>query len=494
MKHTSKILSLILSAAFLISLASCASGSSADTTASAAADETTTAAVTTEPRIEPNIPEGTDFEGYEFKVLTKGTTNIHWKSKDIAAEEQNGDPINDAVFERNMKVGEKYNFTVSDIPMKNYGDWTGTISSVVLSGEHTYDMFAFDVGASIVNGYLYNLYDVPTLDLTQPYYDRTIIENLTIGDKLFSATGDMLIMDNDATLCVQFNKKLEADFGVAKALGEASLYDVVNKGAWTLDALHSSAKLVASDLNGNGEVDYVGDLWGFQTEYSNYLTMLNGAGETLIKLDSDGYPVIAVDNDRAATVIDKIYAIQNDATSVICADIVASNFTDVWGECMDVNFTEGRALFSMAGLVRVTHFRAMDIDFGVIPVPKYDEAQEGYHSNVSVYTSNFIALPSTTVNADRAGMIIEALSCESMYTLTPAYYDITLNGKAVRDEESSEMIDLILDTMVIDLGSYFKWGNLVTAIRNSSTFASTLEAGRSTTEKAIDTTMEYILG
>jgi len=144
MKHTSKILSLILSAAFLISLASCASGSSADTTASAAADETTTAAVTTEPRIEPNIPEGTDFEGYEFKVLTKGTTNIHWKSKDIAAEEQNGDPINDAVFERNMKVGEKYNFTVSDIPMKNYGDWTGTISSVVLSGEHTYDMFAFD--------------------------------------------------------------------------------------------------------------------------------------------------------------------------------------------------------------------------------------------------------------------------------------------------------------------------------------------------------------
>jgi len=497
MKHTSKILSLILSAAFLLSLASCASEPSdtADTTAKNTSDTVTSAEVTAEARITPDIPEDADFEGYEFKVMTKGTTNVHWKSKDIAAEEQNGDPINDAVYERNSKVGEKYNITVSDIPMKNYGDWAGAISTTVLSGEQTYDMFSFHVAAAINNGYLYNLYDVPYLDLTQPYYDQNTISALTLGDKLFAVTGDMLIMDNDATLCVQFSKKLAEDYGVAQQLGEASLYDAVKSGKWTLDAFYESAKLAAKDLNGNGEIDYVGDQWGFQTETHNYLGMLNGADEFLVKYDSDGYPVITVDNDRAAVILGKIDEIQKDSRVTLNAADADDVYTaDVWTDCMDKNFIEGRVLFSMAAMVRVTHFRTMELDFGVLPIPKYEETQEKYRCSLSVTCADYIALPATIRNAERTGIIIEALSCESMYTLTPAYYDITLNGKAIRDEESSEMLDIIFDNSVIDIGFYFRWGNLYDAVLTPATFASRVESGRSATEAAIEKTMDMVLG
>ena len=50
----------------------------------------------------------------------------------------------------------------------------------------------------------------------------------------------------------------------------------------------------------------------------------------------------------------------------------------------------------------------------------------------------------------------------SKYTLTPAYYDITLQGKFLRDDESAAMIDIILANRNFDLGMIFDWGGTLT--------------------------------
>jgi len=136
----------------------------------------------------------------------------------------------------------------------------------------------------------------------------------------------------------------------------------------------------------------------------------------------------------------------------------------------------------------------MEIDFGVLPVPKFDEAQDRYYCTVSPYTANFIAFPATMTEAERNGMIVEALSCESMYTLTPAYYDKTLNGKAVRDEESSEMLDIIFSSTVMDLGHSFGWGGLYSALQYPQSFASNLAANETKALKEIDEAMAKLLG
>ena len=54
--------------------------------------------------------------------------------------------------------------------------------------------------------------------------------------------------------------------------------------------------------------------------------------------------------------------------------------------------------------------------------------------------------------------MVEALAAESMYTLTPAYYDIALERKYMRDEESREMLDIILSSRIVDLDIIFNWG------------------------------------
>ena len=66
-------------------------------------------------RLEPELPDKR-WDGYEFRVLTRGTTNVHWKSKDIAASEENGDIINDAIYKRNLAVTDRLGVKFVDIP------------------------------------------------------------------------------------------------------------------------------------------------------------------------------------------------------------------------------------------------------------------------------------------------------------------------------------------------------------------------------------------
>lgn len=99
-------------------------------------------------------------------------------------------------------------------------------------------------------------------------------------------------------------------------------------------------------------------------------------------------------------------------------------------------------MFNVAGLVRVTVFRAMETDFGILPMPKFDKEQKEYFSIVSTGSANTISIP-VTADAERSGAVIEALSAESHYILTPAFYDTVLKTKAARDDDSADMLDII---------------------------------------------------
>ena len=491
MKRTALILLSVL--LFTTLFMSCASESSGDNSAvTTTAAEITEDVVTTEAKIDPGLPDDIRYDGYEFRVLTKGLTNVHWKSFDIAAEEISGEPLNDAVYARNLSLNEKYGVKVIDIP-GNYADLQGQARKAIAAGDDMYDMLCFQPTSLIADGYLVDLYDIPYMNLEQPYYDQNCVNSFAIGGKLFCVTGDMLTMDNNATWCVQFNKKIVEDFNFAETYGK-SMYGLVDDGQWTLDVLYDTIKIVAQDLNGDGVMKELVDRWGMQTEGYNFYSMLVGAGERIAVTDNDGYPVMTLDGERIVSVLEKVVEIQRDKLTVMDAGM-PQGYADVWGEVMDVNFQVGLVLYNMAGLNRVTLFRSMEVDFGILPIPKYDEAQNGYYNPVSLGCANFICIPMTSSNLERTGIIIEALSCESKYTLLPAYYDITLKTKASRDEESSAMLDLIFETTVFDIGAFFNWGNaqgIITGLTDAGTFTSKLASAEKTTVAAMEKTMKAI--
>lgn len=89
--------------------------------------------------------------------------------------------------------------------------------------------------------------------------------------------------------------------------------------------------------------------------------------------------------------------------------------------------------------------RDSETDFGIIPTPKWNEEQKEY---INLGGSPFfMTVPITAEDLDRTGAVMEALAYDSMGLIDKAMYDIVLKGKSSRDEESSDMLDLIFSTL-----------------------------------------------
>lgn len=449
-----------------------------------------------ESKAEANLPDA-NYEGYTFRMLGKGQSMTHWQSKDLTAEEMNGEAINDAVYERNAAVSERFNVKFREYEVGDYFDQGKEFSQSCLSNSDDYDMAALKpegvVSSFINNGYLVDLNTVPYMDLSREWYDQNSISQMSLGGKVFSVMGDMLTMDDDATAAVFFNKKL------AEANGLPDLYEMVNNGTWTIDKLTEYAAIAAQDANGDGTMDEKNDVWGAMSEYATTFALISGSGYTMITKDESDTPVDASMDEHYIAMYEKVLKLQNDWDVTLYAESV-SGYSDVWTQCMDVTFQSDRALFNICWLNRASLFREMETDFGILPMPKYDEAQESYHSFVHMYCANCIIVPKTNSDLERTGVVIEALSAESVDTLKPAYYEKALKGKGSRDEESSEMLDIIFATRIFDLGYMFNWGSVYSNVGSLagkeggdiSGYASTMQKMSRLIPKTIEKTMEKV--
>ena len=482
-----KLLSVFLLISILLT-ASCGSSPSGPVSGDDTSATTTDTAEseTTVARIEPVLPD-TRWEGYKFRVLTKGDTNVHWKSKDIAAAEENGDVINDAVYARNMKVYERFGVEMVDIPSPNgTGDLTSPLRKSVMASSDDYDMVASgynDVPKALAgDGMLMELHSVPYMDLSKPWYDQNANEQTSLDGKLFATVGDMILMDNEATYGVLFNKKLAEDYGFE------NFYEKVKDGTWTIDYMTECSRAVAKDLDGDGVMGEK-DQWGCIGEAFNTYAYMVGCGVQAYEKNKDDIPVFTVNSERFHDSFVKAIQLNRDDESTMFADRFKA--ADVWADVIDPAFSEGRVLFNVAGLVRVTVFRAMETDFGILPMPKFDKEQKEYFSIVSTGSANTISIP-VTADAERSGAVIEALSAESHYILTPAFYDTVLKTKAARDDDSADMLDIIFANRIFDVAYIFDWGGLIGSIMNlmnedkiSSTVESKLKSAETSLEKTI---------
>jgi len=112
-------------------------------------------------------------------------------------------------------------------------------------------------------------------------------------------------------------------------------------------------------------------------------------------------------------------------------------------------YKEGRALFYTGGISDAeTLFRDVEIDYGIIPFAKFDEAQENYYT-IPGGSVSCMAVPMTATNDEKIGAVTAALSRENYVEVIPNYYDIVLKVKGVRDEASIGMLDIIMDGRMV---------------------------------------------
>jgi len=166
----------------------------------------------------PDLPDA-DYGGYEFKVYQRGPEASEWSEVCIYAEEETGEPINDAVYKRNRYVEGKYNINI--VPVNASGQiYDGPIKrefeKSVLAGERAFDMAmsgVYDSSLLARQGYLVDLYSVPHIALDKPWWDIPVNDTLKIRHKLYFGISCMGINDKDDSFCVLFNKKVAQDLG-----------------------------------------------------------------------------------------------------------------------------------------------------------------------------------------------------------------------------------------------------------------------------------------
>lgn len=446
----------------LLGAASC--GSSGDSGTVTEATQPTTDAVqeteTAETRLYDNVPDK-DFGGKTFDILTAGNWNNEWTEiYDFQAEEENGEPINDAVFHRNLAIEERFNVDIVEINnMGNDKGGTGKgskfIEKSVMASDLAYDaslMGAYDVSTLSYNNYLLDLAsEVPNIDLTQPWWDQKANSDLAMRGKMYYTTGDISTIDNDCTFCILFNKNLLNTYDMEDP------YQLVRDGKWTLDKFIEMASQVSQDLNGDSKYDE-NDLYGFCIWQDSMMGMVNAAGEKFCTINAQGDLELTLNTERSQNMIERYMELAFDRS---LAYSIYHN-----PDVIETMFANDQVLFYSRYLCIIKKYRDMDTDFGILPYPKYDEAQDAYYHTVAPYGCSFICVPAVVEDVEMTGSVLEAMACESMYTVTPAYYDITLEGKQLRDNESSEMLDIILGSRVFDLGQFYQVGTYNEQIMN----------------------------
>ena len=224
------------------------------------------------------------------------------------------------------------------------------------------------------------------------------------------------------------------------------------------------------------------DLYGFSThEYSSW-GFLYGAGIKIAEKDSSGYPALVMNTPDTGIIMEKTVATMANGIYTYCVPV------GDWAKALKI-FEEDRAVFYGEVLQCAIRLRQMVTNFGLIPYPKLYESQTSYPCMVNSVAA-MIAVPTTCIEAERTGVILEYMSYLSKIYLTPAYYEVALKGKFMRDEESGEMLDLIMRDRVFDLGYIFDWGNLgssycSTVMKKKADFASLYEKGEPKAQTAI---------
>lgn len=376
-----------------------------------------------------------------FTILSREET-----AYEISADEILGEAVNDAVFERNRKVEEKFDVSIdviTELGSWNYnGSFVSRVSNSVLAEDHAFDMvlshLAYMVNAS-VNGYGYNLMSLPNVDFTQPWWCEQYFNDCAIDGKIFCGIGDITLSLYEYMECVFFNKTLVNDYQVG------DVYSMVKEGAWTLDKLTGYAETCYSDLDGDGKMNPNVDQYAYACNAHANRIMQLSLDMQISKKDEEGKMTINIfGNEKFISAYDKLRALCNDLDGTYL-------LTDSSDGAPNINmFTEDRIMFWATRLGLANGMREMESDYGIIPFPKYDEAQENYRTGFCDDMSS-VFVPKTVQDTDMTGNIMEALCILGRQDIVPKYYEITLKNKYFSDETAAEMLDLIRDTAMFDI-------------------------------------------
>jgi len=441
--NTIRILSVLLSAVLASGAFVGCSDQNPEETTSVSAQTGGEPAAETEPAepedaraaVSDDLPER-DFEGYEFSILTYSPATYQ-------VEEMNGDVVEDAKYERGVKLAERFNVSVISASTPGINELDAELKRSVTAGDNAYDLAVphqITSGPGFITGHcIADWNDVPYVNPEKPWWNQSINETISIKGTQFYMAGYITM---PTPFCMFINKDYITNYGFD------DIYATVREGKWTFDRMTSMTRVVSADIDGDGKMTE-NDQYGISfNNDNNTLNFMYASGIQSVILNEEGMPEPNVFTDKMMALVEKMHdLVYNDNQTL---------FTDYNNQAVlgTGGFTAGRIMIKCGGVGDLASLRESEINLGVIPYPMWDEDQDGYHTHVDAW-NGMLCIPITAPDLERTGIVTEAMAAETWKYVIPAYYDVALGTKYIRDEESAEMLDLIFDGVVYDFGYIF---------------------------------------
>ena len=494
-----KTLAVLLCLVMLVAVCACtpteetskATSDAVSTESDVSAEESTETTI----KYSANVPEG--FKWGEEQFIIKSTwadlSNLKYTEFGYGAEDMEATVINDAVATRNDIVEDIIGAEiVEDMVLStdrfNTGEFVTIINQAIDSGTADFSAITpslYQAGALALKGHMYDLTEIENMALQSEWWDEFFIDAVDVMGKLYFVTGDIGFIAKDSISAVFFNKDLAADLEIENP------YQLVKDKKWTIDVIHTWAKMYNEDVDNNGSINHL-DKFGIGGQNDNFKAFFFGAGEVFASLDNNKNPITSGYSERSAEVADRFQEFITDKTCFVRADDLFGVSNTPVNLLVDA-FVEGRALMFWDALSNIEGMRAMDVDFGILPVPLYDENQDRYSSMLTPWPSNAFAIagnvdPSQVKNV---ATVMNVLGAEGKNYITPAYVETTLKGQRLRDDDSEDMLDIIFDNIGCDIGYVYCFAGTAADILNNTAsgqnFTTLYDSYKSTLETKMTT-------
>ena len=408
-----------------------------------------------DPSIDPKI-EAVDYNGYEFTFLCQPYRDNNAYGVDyMVSDGETQNVLLDAVYRRNELLKQKYNI---DFVQMQVTDLLTTVRTQVMGGATEFDLIIGDsqrLATLARENLLLDLASVERFDMTKPYWDHNAAAQLKVGDKLYFTNCDLNVQE--VAFVVYFNKQIIADSDGTLT----SPYEYMEKNEGTIDNWASLVMAVSNDENGDGEMTAL-NKYGTLYEHHNGRMFLYGTGVRATTNDETGYPRVSLfDTDKAVTVYEKCKQVFSSVSSW-SIDGMPNDETHGYNDKFDYArslFCQDLYLFHYERTNIIHQFADMESEFGLVPFPKYDSAQEEYHSMYPILCA-MVAIPNVNENLERTANIVEDMNYYSNLILKPAWYEQLLQRRYVRDDESEKSLDLILAGRIYDVGMMYDFGGI----------------------------------
>lgn len=384
-----------------------------------------------------------DYKNAEFRIQTSNNVNgMDYNILHNHADAENGEVINDALFRRDRFIEDRFN-----VVMKYTCDETSAAPTMasqltknVMAGDEAYQLIIQD-HATVTKqlaqqGAIYPLNYIDSINLEAEYWMPELNRDSYIGNSLYYPSCMISPRYFGSLYIMMFNRDIAAELDLEDP------YTLVNEGKWTFDKMIELGRLAVKDMDGDSQITGDGvDRIG--VAFESHEGFILGAGFHFVE-NKDNMLVSGLENTQLIEYI--------------------QHFTDVFTEQGMYNIgnancdssavvNNGVALFTNPLTFSLEEYRDLPYDYGLLPTPKLDEAQEDYIGFAQPWINAAPAIPVTVTGEtlDMVGTLTDAMVAYGYDYVKPAVYDNVIRLKGTRDEQSALIIDKIFSNVAIEL-------------------------------------------